>query len=162
MLRTKSGLPKHCSWNFDRHGQRRIRFRKTGFSTYLTGIPWSEDFMRQYAAALEGLKVQACNIGAERTKPGSLNALCVSYYRSPEFRGLKPSTQAVRRNIIEKFRLVHGDKPVRELKRVHVKEIIGAKVDTPEAANNLLKVLRVLLSYAVDQEIIARIQVANA
>ncbi len=155
MLRTKSGLPKHCSWNFDRHGQRRIRFRKSGFSTYLTGIPWSEDFMRQYAAALEGMKAQASNIGAERTKPGSLNALCVSYYRSPEFRGLKPSTQADRRAIIERFRNDHGDKPLRALGRVHIRDIIGAKAETPEAANNLLKVLRVLLGYAVDQEMIA-------
>jgi hypothetical protein len=64
-------------------------FHKGGFTTYLTRIPWSEDFMRQYAAALEGLKAQLGNIGAERTKPGSFNALCVSYYRSPEFRGLE-------------------------------------------------------------------------
>jgi hypothetical protein len=56
MLRTKSGLPKHCAWNYDRHGKRRVRFRKAGFSTYLAGIPWSEDFMRQYAAALEGVE----------------------------------------------------------------------------------------------------------
>lgn len=54
MLRTKSGLPKHCSWNCDQHGKRRVRFRKGGFSTYLTGTPWSEDFMRQHAAALDG------------------------------------------------------------------------------------------------------------
>jgi hypothetical protein len=46
MLRTKSGLPKHCSWNTDQHGKRRVRFRKGGFTTYLGGIPWSEDFMR--------------------------------------------------------------------------------------------------------------------
>jgi hypothetical protein len=58
MIRTKSGLPKHCSWNSDRHGTRRVRFRKGGFSTYLFGTPWSEDFMRQYAAALDGVTVQ--------------------------------------------------------------------------------------------------------
>jgi integrase len=103
MLRTKSGLPKHCSWNTDQHGKRRVRFRKAGFTIYLTGIPWSEDFMRQYAAAVEGVKAQASNVGIERTKPGSFNALCVSYYRSPEFHGLKASTQALRRNIIERW-----------------------------------------------------------
>jgi integrase len=155
MLRTKSGLPKHCSWNCDRHGKRRVRFRKDGFSVYLTGIPWSEEFMRQYAAALEGVKAQASNIGAERTKPGSFNALCVSYYRSPEFRGLAASTQAKNRSIIERFRNEHGDKPVVRLGRAHIKEIIGAKANTPEAANNLLKVLRLLLNYAVSIEMIA-------
>ena len=48
MQRTKSGLPKHCSWNTDRHGKRRVRFRKSGFTTYLTGLPYSPDFMAQY------------------------------------------------------------------------------------------------------------------
>jgi integrase len=111
--------------------------------------------MRQYAAALDGLKEQAHEIGAQRTKPGSINALCVSYYRSPEFRDLKPSTQTMRRNIIEKFRLAHGDKPLKGLGVAHIKDIIGAKAATPEAANNLLKVLRVILSYAVSVGMIA-------
>ena len=37
----------------------------------------------------------------------------------------------------------------------HIKDIIGAKADMPEAANNLLKVLRVILGYAVSVGIIA-------
>jgi integrase len=155
MIRTRSGLPKHCSWNTDRHGTRRVRFRKGAFSTYLAGIPWSEDFMRQYAAALEGVTVQTTNVGASRTLPGSVNALIVSYYRSPEFRGLKASTATVRKNIIEAFRREHGDKPLARLERDHIKNIIGAKADTPEAANNLLKMLRLLLKYAVDVGMIA-------
>ena len=132
-----------------------MRFRKNGFTTYITGTPWSEDFMRQYAAALDGVKAQAANIGVVRTRPGSFNALAVSYYRSPEFRGLRPSTQAARRNIIEKFRALHGDKPLRGLQRTHISEIIGAKAETPEAANHLLKVLRIMLAYAIDQGMIA-------
>jgi integrase len=156
MIRTKSGLPKHCSWNLDREdGKRRVRFRWRGFSTYLTGTPWSEDFMRQYAAALDGVKVQATNVGAGRTIPGSFDALCVSYYRSPEFRGLKTNTQMVRRNVIERFRAEHGTKPITRLGRAHIKDIIGAKANTPEAANNLLKVLRVILNHAVEVGMIA-------
>jgi hypothetical protein len=41
MRRNRSGLPEYCSWNCDRHGKRRVRFRKAGFSTYLSGTPWS-------------------------------------------------------------------------------------------------------------------------
>ena len=110
--------------------------------------------MRQYAAALDGVKAQAGNVGAGRTIPGSFDALCVSYYRAPEFRGLKASTQKVRRYIIERFRAEHGRKPINRLGRAHIKDIIGAKADTPEAANNLLKVLRLLLAYALDQGMI--------
>ena len=156
MRRTKSGLPKHCAWNTERHGKRRVRFRKDGFSTYLTGMPWSEDFMRRYAAALDGVKQKNDNVGAQlRTKPGTINELCVSYYRSPGFLDLKDSTKAERRGIIENFRRLHGDKPVAKLQRKHIEEIIAAKANTPTAANNLLKVLRVLLNYAVNVEMIA-------
>jgi integrase len=154
MLKTRSDLPKHCSWNTDQRGNRFVRFRKNGFSTYIPGTPWGETFMRAYAAALDGVKEQAANIGASRIIPGSINALVVSYYRSPEFRGLKPSTQAARHCMIERFRNEHGDKPVARLTRQHVKDIIGAKADMPEAANNLLKSLRGLLSYAVSIDMI--------
>jgi len=150
MLRTRSGLPKHCSWNVDRHGTRRVRFRKAGFSTYLSGVPWGESFMREYGAALEGVEPQRSAIGASRTLPGSIDALVVSYYGSPEFRGLKASTATVRRNIIESFRKAHGNKPVARLERRHINDIIGAKSETPQAANNLLKALRLLLNHAIE------------
>ena len=78
MLRTKSGLPKHCTWAYDRHGKRRVRFNRKGFSTYLTDTPWSETFMRQYAAALDGQKVMADSIGIG-TRPNTLGALIKAY-----------------------------------------------------------------------------------
>jgi integrase len=151
MLRTKSGLPKHCTYQPDRDGNRRVRFRRRGVSVYLTGIPWSEDFMRQYATALEREHGQRAQIGAaKRTLPGSFSALCVSYYGSPEFRDLRESTQTVRRNILERFRAEHGHRPLKDLQRAHIKSIIGAKANTPEAANNLLKVLRVVLGHGLE------------
>ena len=80
MLRTKSGLPKHCGWNLDREdGKRRVRFRKNGFSVYLTGIPWSPDFMVQYGAALQGVEATGRQIGANRTAAGTVNALVAAY-----------------------------------------------------------------------------------
>jgi integrase len=147
-LRTKNGLPKHCTPVIDRHGKNRVRFRKAGFSTYLTGIPWSEDFMRQYAAALEGIEQRTADIGAGRTLPGSINALVVSYYKLV-FPRLKVSTQSERRYIIERFRTEHGTKPVRLLKREHIAAIIAARAQTPHAANNLLKTLHTLFEHAV-------------
>src|SRR5512139_2473093 len=115
MLRTKSGLPRHCVWNPDRHGKRRVRFRKDGFSTYLTGTPWSEDFMRQYAAALDGVKARAKNIGSERTVAGTVDALVAAYLAplsSSPFKTLAPETQRTRRNILENFRKAYGTLPV--------------------------------------------------
>src|SRR6516165_10526250 len=137
MLRTKSGLPKHCTYQADRYGNHRVRFRRRGVSVYLTGIAWSEDFMRQYTAALECEEGNRANIGAgKRTLPGSFSALCVSYYGSPEFRGLAASTQQIRRNIIERFRAEHGHRLLKDMQRGHIRHILGAKASTPEAANN--------------------------
>jgi integrase len=157
MKRTKSGLPKYCSLNVDRHGKRRVRFRKAGFSTYLTGTPWSEEFMRQLAQAIDGVKAQSSGgeIGSKRTIPGSFDALAVSYYGSAEFQGLQPNTQSQRRRVIERFRVEHGTKPLKGLQREHIKKILGAKAATPESSNHLLKILRAILFYAVDLEWIA-------
>jgi integrase len=150
MLKTKNGLPKYCGWFHDRHGKRRVRFRKANISTFLTGTPWSEGFMRQYATALDSVQEQTKTIGSERTMPGTVNALCAAYYKSADFYSLKASTQAHRRRIIERFRAEYGDLYLKGLKRHHIEDIIAAKAkDTPEAANNLVKILRVMLNYAV-------------
>jgi site-specific recombinase XerD len=43
---------------------------------------------------------------------------------------------------------------VKELQMTHLRSIIGAKASTPEAANNLLKILRVILNYAVTEQMV--------
>ena len=63
---------------------------------------------------------------------------------------LKASTQAVRRNILERFRNEHGSKPVHLLGKEHIRDIVGARASTPESANSLLKALRILLDHAVE------------
>jgi integrase len=158
-MRIKNGLPKGCCWNTDReNGKRRVRFRdgRSGFSVYLTGTPWSEDFMRQYAAALEGGKAKATTIvGAKRTVAGTINALIISYYASTGFKDLKASTQGNRRNILERFRASYGDLPVKGLTRAVLDKIMGDRSNRPMAANNLMKVLRYLLEHAVGHGMIA-------
>jgi integrase len=157
MLRTKSGLPKGCVWNKDReNGKQRVRFRnrKTGFSTYLYGTPWSEDFMRQYATAIEGSKRSEIVTGEKRTVAGTLNALIVSYYASTAFKDIKASTQANRRNILERFRTDYGDLPVKGLTRKVLDDLMRSRSNTPMAANNLMKVLRYLLDHAIAQGMI--------
>jgi integrase len=123
-----------------------VRFRKAGFSdVYLSGTPWSESFMRQYAAALD--QEQTTVIGAERTKPGTISALIVSYY-TLVFPTLALSTQKLRRPILERFRKDHGDKPVARLEAAHIAAMMAAKAKAPTAANNLHKLLHHLLGHA--------------
>lgn len=110
---------------------------------------------RRYAAALAGVTEWRANIGASRTRPGSFDALAVSYYRSPEFQGLRDSTKNVYRRIIENFRAQHGKRMIRDMRREHVKAIIGGMADRPQAANRLLSLLKIMLNHALDNGWIA-------
>src|SRR5262245_24867245 len=165
MLRTKSGLPKHCSWNTDRQGKRRVRFRKASFTTYLTGTPWGEAFMRQYATACDGVKAQASNIGAGRTVAGTVNAIVALYLDCSDettspFKTLAAETQRTRRSILENFRKAHGDLPVYRtigdkrimlLTREHMQKIVNRKIATPFAQRNFLNTLRSMFQWAMKE-----------
>lgn len=132
----------------DRHGRRRWRFRKGGFSAELGTTYGSDEFIQRYEAALEGHRTRGI-VGAGRVIPGSVNALVASWYRSPDFLGLADSTKRVYRGVIETFREKHGNKPVRMMQRRHVQNILAEKAETPAAANNLRKRLIQLLDHAV-------------
>jgi integrase len=156
MRRTKSGLPRFCSWHSDRDGgRRRVRVRKGGALTYLSAdlTPWSEAFMRAYAAALEGA-MSSLGTSPSRIVPGSISELIENYYRLI-FPTLAEATRTSRRGILENFRRQHGDKRVAHLQREHIIAIVNDKAKTPHAANNLRKMLRHLLEHAVDLKMIA-------
>jgi integrase len=162
MVRTRNGLPKYCGWNTDRHGKRRVRFRKGGFSAYLTGTPWSAEFMQRYAAALDGVKAQASKIGAGRTIAGSVNAVVAAYLdplSTSPFTGYAEETKRTRRNILENFRATYGTLPLFRidasgqrtmmLTREHVQRIINEKSATPFGQRNLLNTLRAMFQWAM-------------
>lgn len=146
----RTRLPEYVSEFADRHGKPRLRFRKKGHpSFYFTAPALSDRFWAEYQACLDS-RTPAGNVGHERTAPGTISALVVAYYHSPEFGGLRPATKSTYRNIIERFRAEHGDKRLSGLERRHIKAIIGARAGTPSAANHLLAMLRVLMRFAVD------------
>jgi hypothetical protein len=101
----------------DRHGKLRRYFRRKGSKRIpLPGLPGSEEFMTAYQAALAGITVPR-EIGANRTKPGTVNAAIVGYYQSVAFRDLRSATQAHRRAILERVRNEVGERTMRGLRR---------------------------------------------
>src|SRR5262245_31950077 len=94
----------------DRHGKVRRYVRLPGRKRVpLSGAPGTSEFMELYQSAVapEGAPIE---IAANRTRPGTVNAAVVSYLSSAAFAALAPETRRVRRNILERFRLEHGDK----------------------------------------------------
>lgn len=140
--------PPYCQGFLDRHGRPRWYFRRRGFARVpLPGLPWTPEFMAAYEKAAKG---ESLDIGASKTVPGTIGALVASYYRTADYAGLRPVTQRTYRNILERFRAEHADKRVAMLERRHIQKMLGEKAGTPDAANRLLSMLRVLMRHAVD------------
>src|SRR5215472_5163734 len=131
----------------DRHGRARRYFRLPGFKRIpLPGAPGSDDFMTAYQLALAGQPARI-EVGAGRTKPGTVNAGIVGYYNSVAFRSLALGTQKMRRAILERFRETHGDKRIALLPREFIVRTLGKK--KPFAARNWLKTLRGFMEFVV-------------
>jgi integrase len=145
----RSGLPTYVTGFSDRHGKRRYRARRHGLTYYFAAKPGTDEFALEYQRWLAG--VPRPEVGASRTRPGSVDAVVVKFYRSAEWAGLSPSTKATYRGIIERFRADHGTKPVALLERRHVRDMVAAKAATPAAANNLLRIVRMLMRFAIEE-----------
>lgn len=136
--------------NNDRADKRkRYYFRERGHKAIpLPGLPGSEEFMAAYAMALAALPDAKVEIGEKRTSPGTIDALCVSYYRSGEWLALAEDTRDARRRIIEKFRLKHGPKPVRLIDEAHLVKIMN-DIASLSSRRSWLKAIKHLLQHAV-------------
>ena len=100
------------------------------------------------------------DIGARRNRPGSVAHAVASYFGSTDFRDdLRPSTQKIRRVLLEKFRRDHGDKPIALLPRKFVDQMLSEL--RPGARKNWLKALRGLLQYCVKEELCKEDVTAN-
>lgn len=143
--------PKYVHGFIDRHGRARFYLRKPGRKRVpLPGLPWSPDFMTAYQAALDA-EWHAPQVGANRTKPGTVNAAIVSYYNfNAEFKAFKSSTQKMRRAILERFRNEHGDRPIATMDERALRAILSKR--SPLAARNLLKTLRHFIAHTIQIE----------
>jgi integrase len=140
---------KHIHEYRDRHGKLRRYVRLPGRKQVpVPGLPGSAEFMDAYQAALVDEQPYV-GIGGNRTQPGSVSAAVVSYLGSVPFANLAPSTQRMRRNILENFRAQHGEKRLALLERAHIERMVAGKAHTPAAARNFLKTLHVLLAHCV-------------
>ncbi len=136
----------------DRHGKTCRYFRRPGFKgTPLPGLPGSDEFMDAYRLALGGQSAPKIEVGEGRTLPGTVAALVARYYRSAAYVVLADSTKATYRGIIERFRTDHGHRRLAHLDRERMKRLLEKKVETPAAANNWLRIVRMLLDFAVDE-----------
>ena len=141
-------LPRYVHGFLDRHGKPRFYFRRPGFeSKRLRGLPYSPQFMADYHGAMAD---QPLSVGLGKTRPGTMLALAISYFASPAFSTLRPTTQQAYRGMIDRLCRDHGDKRAADLRREHVIKLMAARAKQPGAANSLRMALRVMMKHAVD------------
>jgi integrase len=142
-------LPPFVHGFLTRHGKPIFYLRRKGFrKVRLPGLPWSAQFMKSYEAALAGQP--AIEPGRGKISPGSMRALAISYFASPAFTLLAPTTRGNYRRAIERFCAQHGERVVNEMQRQHVIKLLAALADRPQAANQLRMMLRLLMAHAVE------------
>ena len=142
---------KHVDRFVDRHGRPRHYFRKgKGRRKLLPGRPGSEEFMAAYQAALAG--EEHAKIKRQRGELGTFDRLVQDYYASPGYLRMADTTRRTYQLVIERlFRDEKiGHRAVNQMSRQHVQQIIGRRAGTPGAANDVLKKLKILLHFAID------------
>jgi integrase/recombinase XerD len=153
---------KHVNSFYDRHGRLRHVCRIPGRKSFtLPGLPGSAEFMEAYQAALGGdeskkkaafggAPVPPTEIGASRTKAGTVDAAIVAYYNSKMFEARAPDTQRKWRQILERFRKSHGEKRIALLQRQHVAKLLEPL--THRAQKSWLTAIRGLMAYALAED----------
>jgi site-specific recombinase XerD len=146
--------PKYTHGFIDHDGKPRFYLRVPGRKRVpLPGLPWSAEFMTAREQALKDDWSAPIEIGASRTRAGTVNAALVSYYQSTAFtEGLAEGTRKSRRAILERFREEHGDKRIALLHKKALQTIFNKK--SAAAAKNWKKALRGFIDHCISLEMI--------
>jgi integrase len=145
--------PKYTHEFTDHDGRPRYYVRAPGRKRVpLPGLPWSPEFMEAREKALKDDWL-APDLGASRTRAGTVNAALVSYYQSTAFtNGLADSSRRSRRAILERFREEHGDKRIGLLHKKALQSILNKK--SPAATSNWRKALRGLIDHCLSLDML--------
>jgi enterobacteria phage integrase len=142
----------------DRHGRAKYYyFRHKRRLERLPGEPLSEEFMARYhelVAAVEHGEETPALSDRRAFRAGSFGALVRDYLASACFKEKAQSTQDLYGRILDQLSAEHGHKSIHTLRRRHIRKMRDARAETPGAANNVLRLLKIVLYFAVDEELL--------
>jgi len=143
----------------NRHGKPCHQFRRKGHKKVtIKGRPGSPEFMSHYHELIEktggSLTIE---IGANRTRTGTVNALAIALFKSDAFtKGLAKETQRPWRRIIDHFRefktpsgRVYGENSIATIGKKSILAFLQGK--SANAQKNNLKAVRLLMRFAISQ-----------
>lgn len=140
----------------DRHGNLRVYFRRRGRKVRLRSSPGTAEFQAEYDAARAPLVMG-------RALPDTYRGLVARYTSSADFKGLDPTTQRQKQQVLEATclelltpggdRLV-GDCPLRSFGRQHVRMLRDRKANQREAARHRLKTMSQMFEWALENDVL--------
>ena len=143
-------LPTYVHAFVDHNGYPRYYFRRRGFKrATLPDLPWSPEFMAAYEKALAGAPAV---VGAGRHDPGTVEAVVTAYMNSSSFADFAAATQRMRRALLKRFCIEHGDKRLAMMEPRHVAKLLDPL--DPHPQRNMLKALRGLMTFAIGRRVI--------
>lgn len=147
-----TAMPKprfpHLRHETSRHGTRVWYVRiGDGPRTRLRAAYGTEAFWQEYRQAIDGTARPA-----GRARAGTFRWLADRYKLSSDYRGLKASTRRARDNLLKGIVDKVGDEPISAFNRASIEASRDARRDRPEAANGLVKTLRVLFAWGMEDE----------
>ncbi|WP_029074384.1 tyrosine-type recombinase/integrase [Kaistia adipata] len=157
-------LPPGCVEDRDRYKNIRIYLRRPGRpKVRLLGTPWSTEFMDAYHAALRD-EAPNDERRLKRSESGSWRWVCERYFAeyAPYLRMTPPTRAAYRRVLEATFDepIAPGDSrcfrdvPISRMTPKAVRVLRDRKLATPAAANAVIKIMRQVFEFAIEQEMI--------
>ncbi|MGU3496399.1 tyrosine recombinase XerC [Xanthobacteraceae bacterium A53D] len=141
--------PPRLSRDTDRHGNVRWYVRPLGRPKVRLRQEYGTDaFWQAYRDAMAGKKTRVPVDPA--AAPGSFRSLCIKYFSSSEYKALDQSTRSWRRRELEALCPTKGHLPVAKMEPKHVRHLREELSDRPGVANQRLKALRAMFSWAVE------------
>lgn len=147
---------KYLVYDPDPRGNERYYVRKPGCKKIRIRALFTDpagnitrEFMDEYWAALEGKALEKRPTVFE----GSFYWFVDQYYKSHEFKELDPETQKVKRGILNRFCEAAGDLPYKRFRQADVIRSRDKRRSTPAAADNLVKTLRRLFNWGIEQSL---------
>lgn len=146
-------MPRHTNYQFlqrekTRHGKFTWYFRRPGGKRIrLPNEYGTETFWEAYYAAYSGEAPKP----VKHLKENTFAWLVEEYKQSAKWKSLAPATQEMRTRILGKMVETGGKRDIRSITRHDIQHGIDRRGDTPHAANNYLKTMRQILSWAEDK-----------
>lgn len=142
---------RHVQRFTDRYGTARYYYRKPGAKRVALPDPMKGlgAFMEAYAAAEAGKRVAL----RDNWTAGTMGGLMTEYLASADFKGKADASKVLYRHVIKMLRARPSvDMPVRDVRRKHILRLRDELAETPAMANGVVKVVSILMSFAVDRE----------